>query len=424
MNYSKKVIKEGITVHKIATKKFKTNLFSIFITTPLSRETITKNALLGAVLRMGTASLPAQDLISKELENMYGASFDCGIEKNGDNHILKFYIESLNDEFLPEQFDLAKKSLKLLADIVFNPYIENNAFKKEYVESEKNTLRRLIDGKIDNKTRYAFDRCVEEMYKDKPYGLYKYGYIEDLDGITSENLYSYYKELISSCKIDVFISGFNLDNLNEDEILASLSERKANYIPTASIEIEKATENPKVITEKMDVTQGKLMIGLDVLNVKDEENYPAAIYNIILGGGANSKLFQNVREKASLAYNAASSYLKNRNNVFIRCGIEINNYEKAVNIIKDQLEQMKNGDFSEEDIESAKQLQYAALKSVKDSQDTEVSYYFSQELSGKSRDIDESIQRFKAVKKDEIVGIANRISINTIYFLTGEGNQE
>ena len=102
MNYSKRVIKEGITFHKITTKKFKTNLFSIFITTPLSRDTVTKNALLGAVLRMGTASLPAQDLISKELENMYGASFDCGVEKNGDNHILKFYIESLNDEFLPK----------------------------------------------------------------------------------------------------------------------------------------------------------------------------------------------------------------------------------------------------------------------------------------------------------------------------------
>ena len=424
MNYSKKVIKEGITVHKIETKKFKTNLFSIFITAPLSRETVTKNALLGAVLRMGTANLPAQDLISKELENMYGASFDCGIEKNGDNHILKFYIESLNDEFLPEQFDLAKKSLQLLSDIVFNPYTENNAFKKEYVESEKNTLRRLIDGKIDNKTMYAYERCVEEMYKNKPYGLYKYGYIEDLDEITSENLYSYYKELISTCKIDVFISGFNMDNLNEDEILASLSERKANYIPTSSVVIENATETPKVITEKMDVTQGKLMMGLDVLNVKNEENYPAAIYNIILGGGANSKLFQNVREKASLAYNAASSYLKNRSNVFIRCGIEINNYEKAVNIIKEQLDQIKNGDFSDEDIESAKQLQYAALKSVKDSQDVEVSYYFSQELSGKSIDIDESIQKFKAVSKEQIVDIANRISINTIYFLTGDNNQE
>lgn len=423
MNYSKRVVKEGITFHKIETKKFKTNLFSIFITTPLSRDTVTKNALLGAVLRMGTKSLPAQDLISKELENMYGANFDCGVEKNGDNHILKFYIESLNDDFLPEKFDLAKKSLKLLTDIVFNPYTENNVFKNEYVESEKNTLKRIIDGKIDNKNRYALDRCVEEMYKGKPYGLYKYGYTEDLEKISSEDLYNYYKELISTCKIDIFASGFNIDNLNEDEILANLSERKASYIPTKSILIENSVESPNVVTEKMDVTQGKLMMGLDVLNVKDGENYPAAIYNIILGGGANSKLFQNVREKASLAYTAASSYLKNRNNIFIRCGIEINNYEKAVAIIKEQLEQIKNGDFSDDDIESAKQLQYAALKSVEDMQDTEVSYYFSQELSGKSITIDDSIEKFKSVTRNEIIDIAKRVKLNTIYFLTGETEQ-
>lgn len=422
MNYNKKAIKEGITFHKITTKKFKTNLFSIFITTPLSRETVTKNALLGAILRMGTANLPAHDLISKELENMYGASFNCGIEKNGDNHILKFCIESVNDEFLPENFNLSEKSLKLLADIVFNPFVENNAFKKEYLESEKNTLRRIIEGKIDNKTMYAYDRCIEEMYESKPYGLYKFGYVEDLDSITSQDLYAYYKELISTCKIDVFVSGFNIDNLNEYEIFSNLPERKANYVVNSIPNIESRVEEPKTITEKMDVTQGKLMMGLDILNVKEEENYASAIYNIILGGGANSKLFQNVREKASLAYTAGSSYIKNRSNIYIRCGIEICNYEKAVKIIKEQLKQIENGEFSEEDIESAKQLQFAVLKSVKDSQDTEIAYYFSQELSGKDLSIDENIEKFKAVTREEIIEIAKRIQINTIYFLTGNEN--
>ena len=319
MNYNKKVIKEGITFHKIDTKKFKTNLFSIFLTTPLSRDTVTKNALISAILRMGTNNLQAQDLISKELENMYGASFDCGVEKNGESHVLKFYIESINDEFLPEQFDLAKKSLKLLVDIVFNPLVEGNGFKNEYVESEKNTLRRIIEGKIDNKARYAFDRCIEEMYKSKPYGLYKFGYIEDLDGITSQDLYNYYKELISNCKIDIFASGFNMDNLNEDEILADLKGRKTNYIPNKCMLIKEQINEPKTITEKMDITQGKLMIGLDVLDVKDDEGFVASVYNTVLGGGANSKLFQNVREKAGLCYTARSSFIRQKKNIFIRC---------------------------------------------------------------------------------------------------------
>ena len=210
MNYNKSIIKNGITFHKVTTNKFKTNLFAIFLTTPITRETVTKNALISAVLRRGTNNIPTQEGISKELENMYGASFDCGIEKNGDNQILKFYIESINDEFLPKQENLAQKSLQLLSDIVFNPYTENGTFKKEYVDGEKNTLKQLIEGKIDNKTKYALDRCLEEMFKNEPYGLYKFGYTEDLEKITEQDLYNQYQNLISNCKIVVFVSVFNI----------------------------------------------------------------------------------------------------------------------------------------------------------------------------------------------------------------------
>lgn len=418
MNYEKKLIKEGITFHKISTNKFKTNLFSIFLTTPMSRANVTKNALISAILRMGTEDFPAQDLISKELENMYGASFDCGVEKNGDNQVLKFYIETINDEFLPEQEELSKKAMELLCNIVFNPVIENSGFKKEYVESEKNTLKRIIDGKIDNKAKYALDRCIEEMFKDEPYGLYKYGYVEDLESITSKELYSYYKELISTCKIDIFASGYNMANLAENPILESLNGRTANYTINNSNSNTKQIEEPKFVKESMDVTQGKIMIGMDVLNTDKSQEFATSVYNVILGGGANSKLFQNVREKASLAYTVASSYIKNKNVIFIRGGIEICNYEKAFGLIKDQLTQIKNNDFTDDDIESAKQLLYATLKGIEDSQDSEITYYFAQELSGKNLSIEENIKKIEAVTREEIVAIAEKIQINTVYFLS------
>ena len=104
-------IKQGITFHQIQTNKFKTNLFAIFLTLPLNRETVTKNALLTAILRRGSKSLPSQELISKTLEGMYGAGFDCGIEKSGDYHTIKFYLEVINDQFLPEKEDLSLKVL-------------------------------------------------------------------------------------------------------------------------------------------------------------------------------------------------------------------------------------------------------------------------------------------------------------------------
>ena len=140
-------IKKGITFHQIKTNKFKTNLFAIFLSIPLNRETVTKNALLTAVIRRGTKTLPSQELISKTLEGMYGAGFDCGIEKTGDYHTIKFYLELINDQFLPEKEDLSKKSIELLLSIVFNPLVQNGAFKKEYVEQEEEKLKQMMEGK-------------------------------------------------------------------------------------------------------------------------------------------------------------------------------------------------------------------------------------------------------------------------------------
>ena len=207
MNYEKQEIKQGITLHQIQTENYKTNLYAIFIATPLKRENVTLDALISAVLRRGTKNLPSQEQISKKLEMMYGASFNCGIEKTGDNHILKFYLEALSEEFLPKPEELIKESLGILLDLSFNPYTENGAFKAEYVEGEKQNLKQIIEAKIDQKDRYAYDRCTEEMFKGKPYGLYKYGYVEDLESITPETLYKYYQELISTAKIDIFCSG-------------------------------------------------------------------------------------------------------------------------------------------------------------------------------------------------------------------------
>ena len=192
MQYKEKEIKKGIKLHEIQTDKFKTNLIAVFLTMPITRENVTKNALISAVLRRGSKNMPTLAQISKDMEEMYGASFDCGIDKTGDNQVLKFYIETINDNYIPQKNEnILKKSIEKLLEIIFNPLIENDAFKKEYIEQEKENIKRIIKGKTDNKARYAFDRCLEEMYKNKPYGLYKYGYIEDLEKITAESLYEY-----------------------------------------------------------------------------------------------------------------------------------------------------------------------------------------------------------------------------------------
>ena len=420
-------MKQGIKLHTINTNKFKTNLIAIFLSIPLTRENVTNNSLLASVLRRGCEKYKTQEEISKKLEEMYGAEFNCGLDKIGKNHVLKFYIESINDEFLPQnEENMLKQSIEIISEIVFNPLVQNSGFNEEYVNQEKENVKQIIEAKKDNKARYSLFRCVEEMYKDKPEGLYKYGYVEDLENIDAQNLYEYYLNLIDICKIDIFVSG-QLDNIDvdkiieEDDNLSNLKEREPEYNinrPETKNPIEKANK----VEEKLDVTQGKIVIGYDVVASKEDiENkkfrYIGMLYNAILGGTATSKLFQNVREKASLAYTASSSFSYYTGNIFVNAGIEIENFEKATDIIKEQIEAMKQGNFTEEDIENAKKVIVSNIAGISDEQDTEIIYLLGQELSGNNISLEKYAEFVQDVNKNEIEDFAKKVIINTIYFL-------
>ena len=420
MEHKLKEIKKGIKLHVLETDKFKTNLIAVFLSKKLDRENVTKNALISMLLRRGSKNITTQEEISKKMEELYGASFDCGLDKTGDNQVLKFYVETVNDKYLPKHDEnILKIAIQSLFDIVFNPYVEDGGFKKEYVEQEKNTLEKRINGKKDNKSIYAINRCIEEMYKDKPYGLYRYGYVEDLNKIDEKGLYEYYKDLINSCKIDVFISGNSDDDIEKmienDDNIKGLKEREAQYV-VPNIEKEDNIEE-KTVDEAMEVSQGKLVLGLNVNIDNDEEKYIALMYNNIFGGSANSKLFQNVREKAHLAYVASSNYYRYKNIIIVNSGIEISNYEKALKLIKEQIEEMKNGNFTEEEIENSKKGIIAAIKTISDEQDTGITYYFGQELSKANVSEEEYIKKIENITKEDIVNLANKVKVNTIYFL-------
>lgn len=416
MAYKKMILKEGITLHNINTEKFKTNLCAVFLTFPLEYQNATKDTLIALMLKRGSKNLKTREEITSKLAELYGAELDSGIEKSGDNHVLKFYLESLNEEYLPKKEDLLKQSISVLLDIVFNPNINNNEFNKEYLEQEKNNLEQIINSKIDNKAMYALNRTIEEMYKGKPYGIYKYGYVEQLKEITAQNLYEYYKKLIDTCKIDIFVSGnnINVEDLKDNPIIKELKERKSNYVKQGLVSNE---NKEKVVEEKMDISQGKLIIGMDLNLKEDNLKFGAQVYNTILGGSASSKLFKNVREKASLAYTVSSNYMKLKSNIFIRAGIEIENYDKTLEIIKEQLKDMEESNFSEEDIMQAKRTILSSINNIEEEQDIELSYYYGQELSDKMMTIEEYKNNIEKVTREEINSVAKSLSINTIYFL-------
>lgn len=419
-------IKSGIKAHLIQNDIFKTNIACVLLTVPLEKDTVTANALIPFLLRSGTKNLPSQLEINKKLEEMYGSSFDCGIDKMGDNQVLKFYIESINDNFAGENSEILKETIDFILEIVFNTLIENGKFKESILDIEKENLKQVIESKIDDKDLYAFENCISSMYGEKGFGLYKYGYLEDVENITAESLAKTYQNLIDSCKIDIFISG-DLKELNVKDILENneniqkLKERKPNYIlNNESTQSKQKVDKVQEKNEKLDVAQGKLVIGLDVLSKQNNLACVALVYNAILGDGVNSMLFQNVREKASLAYSAKSKYVKQKGNIFIRCGIEIDNYQKALDIIKEQLDNIKNGNFTEEDIENAKSYLISGIKSIEEEQDSEIVFYIGNEISNIDMSLKKYIEIIQSIAKDEIVEFANALEYNTIYFLSNK----
>ena len=306
---------------------------------------------------------------------------------------------------------------------VYQPPTNNNSFNKEYVESETKNLKQVIEGRKDSKATYAYERCISEMYKSDGFGLYKFGYIEDIDEITIDTITEYYNWLINNAKIDIFISG-KINNedvksiLLNNENIKKLNPREGYYIlNNESTECKEIVEKENEIFESMNVVQGKLVLGLDVDFKEENAQCIALVYNAILGDGANSMMFQNVREKEGLAYSSKSSFIKQKMNIFVRCGIQIENYEKALSLIKVQLENIKNGLFTDEDIEVAKVYLTSSIKNIEEEQDTEVVYYIGQELSKTNRSVEEYISRIEKVSKEDVLNIAKNVHVNTVYFL-------
>lgn len=395
-------------IKKIETKKFKTNVYALYLTIPLTKENVTYNALIPTVLKRGCEKYNNQLEISKKLEEMYDATFGIGITKVGNNEVLKFYLESLNNNYLPNNEDLSKTSIEMLLNIVMKPYLVNGKFDDDYVEQEKENLKKVIESRKDNKDIYANNRLLEEMFKEETYGLYKFGNIDEIDNITSEKLYEKYKELIKNSEKYLYIVGdvgnLNIESYNIDEKEITISKE----FPV------KISEKENIVKEQMDVTQGKLVIGLNTPNNKQEV---IALYNTILGKGANSKLFLNVREKEGLAYSAGSTYLKRNNAIIISTGIEVSKYNKAVEVIKNQLKDMENGNITEKEMKDAKQFINAGLNLINESSENMIEYRFDKDLYNEEIDIEKYRKKIEEITKEDIVKVAKQIKIDTIYFL-------
>lgn len=414
--FNHRTLENGINLYTCATNKFKTTTVCLFMHKNLRKETATKTALLPFVLKRGTRNFPTSRNISLYLENLYGADMGGDILKRGEIQIQQFFLQTVNPEFINDKMIL-DKGLQVFKELVTDPLLENGSFKKSYVEQEKDLLRRTIQSLYSDKFNYTIERCFHEMCKDEPYSIYKYGSIEDLDSINSENLYEYYRDCLQKCPIDIFVLG----GINESEITEKLQELfgfERNEEKTVKTSDRVKDIKEKFVEERQQVSQGKLSMGFRTnTRYGDEDYFALMVYNGILGGGPHSKLFQNVREKASLAYYAFSKLEKTKGLMLITSGIEFENKDKAIDIIKKQLEDIKQGKISDYEFDSTIKSLINSLKEAADSPSMIISIYLDGLINGVEISLEDMIEEIKKVTKKDVMNVARKIQLDTIFFL-------
>lgn len=411
---------EGYKLHIVKTEKFKTNSIVWKMKAPLTSEDVTKRALLPYVLESSSKSYPATSKLRSYLDELYGANLYVDVSKKGEYQILSFTLEIANEKFLSDPEPLLKKGMQLLSEILVNPLAENEAFDKDTVEKEKRTLKQRIQAVYDDKMRYSNFRLVQEMCKNEPYALHVNGEIEDIPQINEKNLYEYYQKAFAEDELDLFLIG----DVNEGDV-ETIAQELLKFEQRTPKHVEAVGDAPveeKTVKDHEDVKQGKLNIGYRTNIRYGEKDYNALqVFNGIFGGFSHSKLFLNVREKNSLAYYVASRLESHKGLMMVMSGVEFENFELAVKIIREQMEAMKAGDFTEQEIEQTKAVIANQMLETLDTARGMVEILYHNVVSRQKVSLDDWLEGMSKTTKEEIVEVANKIQMDTIYFLSGLG---
>ncbi|RAP30042.1 hypothetical protein C2W64_02597 [Brevibacillus laterosporus] len=408
----------GMNLHILQTEKFKSITMIVNIEQELTEENASKTALLAMVLKRATARFPEPQKLRQHLDYLYGAIFDVDVAKKGERQVLQVYMEVPNEKYLSGKQSLVEDAIQFVGDIMTRPYLVHDQFDSNYVEAEKKSLTKKIESIVNDKMRYANQRITEEMFKDEAYAISALGDLPHLAKVDVASLTDYYHQLMDNNPIEIFVVG----DVKEDEI-RSLFEKHVQLSTQrqSSLDIQRSSKKvteQKTIVDRMDVNQAKLNIGCRTNIIYKDDDYPALlVYNGILGGFPHSKLFLNVREKASLAYYAVSRLESHKGVVMMMSGIDAKNYEQAVTIIKEQIAMMEQGEISQEEMDMTKATLYNQFKELLDSGKMMVEYAYNGVISGKARDLQTLLTEIEKVSVQDVVNVAKKVELDTIYLL-------
>lgn len=421
MNKSK-FLGEGIRFRYLPTELFTTDYFSVHFIVPLAEDTVAGYTLLSKLFKKGCRAYPSQGEFAKRLEELYASSMGITVSKQGERQMLSLSMEFLSSRFTFGGEDISSKTCGLLSDILCDPYLENGVFSSVFVEREKTALKDQLRATINDKRSYVLKRCREVMCEGEAYSLALEGTEAHIDEITPVSLFSLYKKMLFEAQIEIFYIGRESAEVAEARALQLISyfgdrkpkERKTSFIP--------GVDNVKRVSETISARQGKLAMGFRTgidenatLNEKDA----LVLFNIIYGTSPVSKLFMNVREKRSLCYYCSSSIDNQKGVLFVQSGVENEKAKEAEEEILLQLEEIRNGNITDEEILAAKQAFRDLTRSVYDSPYLLEQWYLKRTMQCDHRMPEEMNEAIDALTVKDVAAAARRISLDTVFFMRG-----
>lgn len=422
MEYIKKDL-GSYKLHLIKTDKFKSITVKVSFHRVIKKNEITIRNILSDMFMQSSKKYNSKRELTIKAQDLYAAGLRTTNSRLGNYINTDFYLTVLNDKYT-EDGNFAS-SLEFLGEIIFNPDVEDGKFNEEKLDIVKSTCRSALNSIKEDASNYSLIRMAEAFGEGEPISYRMMGYLEDLDNITGTSLYEFYLDMIKNDFVDIFVIG-DIDIKEATDLIKKyfkfdiLKKLKMPFM----VEEKKPRRSKLVFNEEIDNTQSKLAIGCRINGLSEyERNYPLTLFNVIFGGCSDSKLFKEVREDNSLCYTIYSITNKLDNVLLIRAGIDKENYKKTVSLIEKDLKDMCNGKFDETDILMAKEYYNTALEEIEDSQSKIINNYLMMELIN-TDDIDVKREKMSKVTKSEIVKVAKKVTIDTIFCLEGVRNEE
>lgn len=409
----------GVTLRCFPADRFKQGCLSFQFLRPMSREESALNALIPAVLLRGTQKRPDLRAITLHLDDLYGASVGALVRRLGDYQTMGLYCGFIEDRYALSGDRILEPMMDFLEELLLEPVLEDGAFCRELVESEKRNLIATIESERNDKRAYAAAQMLKKMCSADSFGIPRLGETEQVEKIDARTAWNHYQTVLRESPAEIFYVGSA-----EPQVVCEKLRKLFGHIDRAPVELPAQTSfqdgGMGDYVETMEVTQAKLVMGFVTPITNQSPDFAAMqVLNSLFGAGMTSKLFMNVREKLSLCYSIGSGYYSSKGIMTVSAGIDADKEQLVTKQIMAQLDACRAGDITPEELTAAKEAILSGLRGVYDSPGSIEGYETTAAISGLPLSVEEYYKAVEAVTADQVAKAARTVQKHTTFFLKG-----